>query len=77
VQHPRSRGPERSFWRTAVAEPDALDVTDLWTPKFTIGQDAPVVAGPRRPAFCRADDTIHGDLAFSRLVAAELGERGP
>jgi hypothetical protein len=43
VQHPYTRLPERSFWRTAVAEPDALDITDLWTPKFTIGQDAPVV----------------------------------
>jgi hypothetical protein len=43
VQHPYTHLPERSFWRTAVAEPDALDITDLWTPKFTIGQDAPVV----------------------------------
>lgn len=43
MQHPYTRLPERSFWRTAVAEPDALDITDLWTPKFTIGQDAPVV----------------------------------
>ncbi|WP_019063961.1 GSCFA domain-containing protein [Streptomyces prunicolor] len=43
MQHPYTRLPERSFWRTAVAEPDALDITDLWTPKFTIDQDAPVV----------------------------------
>lgn len=43
MQHPYTRLPERSFWRTAVAEPDPLDITDLWTPKFTIGQDDPVV----------------------------------
>ncbi|MFG2784999.1 GSCFA domain-containing protein [Streptomyces prunicolor] len=43
MQHPYTRLPARSFWRAAVAEPDALDITDLWTPKFTIGQDAAVV----------------------------------
>lgn len=31
--------PPRSFWRPAVAEPDMLDIDDLWTPKFAIGQD--------------------------------------
>jgi hypothetical protein len=35
--------PPRSFWRTAVAEPDPRDITDLWTPSFTIGQDEPVL----------------------------------
>ncbi|MFC9288165.1 GSCFA domain-containing protein [Streptomyces sp. NPDC057052] len=43
MQHPYTRLPARSFWRTAVAEPDPLDITDLWTPKFTISQDDPVV----------------------------------
>ncbi|MEU0288229.1 GSCFA domain-containing protein [Streptomyces sp. NPDC006147] len=43
MQHPYSSLPARSFWRTAVAEPDPLDITDLWTPKFGIDQDAPVV----------------------------------
>ena len=29
--------PARSFWRTAVAEPDAADIDGLWTPKFELG----------------------------------------
>ncbi|MFD4509151.1 hypothetical protein [Streptomyces sp. NPDC058457] len=33
-------------------------------------------AGRQRPAFCQADDTIHGNLAFGRLVVAELLDRG-
>lgn len=43
MQHPYTRLPARSFWRTAVAEPDPLDIGDLWTPKFTIGRDDPVI----------------------------------
>ncbi|MET9108978.1 GSCFA domain-containing protein [Streptomyces zhihengii] len=43
MQHPYSSLPSRSFWRSAVAEPHPLDITDLWTPKFGIDQDAPVV----------------------------------
>ncbi|MGW3310968.1 GSCFA domain-containing protein [Streptomyces sp. NPDC001073] len=43
MEHPYTRLPARSFWRTAVAEPDAMDIGELWTPKFAIGQDAPVV----------------------------------
>ncbi|MDR6978336.1 hypothetical protein J2X68_005062 [Streptomyces sp. 3330] len=43
MANPYTRLPARSFWRTAVAEPDPLHITDLWTPKFTIGQDDPVV----------------------------------
>ncbi|MEV6995111.1 GSCFA domain-containing protein [Streptomyces sp. NPDC093228] len=35
--------PVRSFWRPAVAEPDPLDIEDVWTPKFALGQDDPVV----------------------------------
>ncbi|MDX3854763.1 GSCFA domain-containing protein [Streptomyces sp. AK02-01A] len=31
--------PPRSFWRSAVAEPDMLGIGDLWTPAFAIGQD--------------------------------------
>ncbi|MFJ8331587.1 hypothetical protein [Streptomyces sp. NPDC094437] len=33
-------------------------------------------AGHQRPAFCQVDDTIHGNLAFGRLVVAELLDRG-
>jgi hypothetical protein len=32
--------------------------------------------GLQRPAFCQADDTIHGNLAFGRLVVSELLDRG-
>ncbi|MGW8065317.1 hypothetical protein ACVV2G_24375 [Streptomyces ziwulingensis] len=33
-------------------------------------------SGEQRPAFCLPDDTIHGNLAFGRLVVAELLDRG-
>ncbi len=33
-------------------------------------------SGRQRPVFCHADDTIHGNLAFGRLVIAELLDRG-
>ncbi|WP_327406845.1 hypothetical protein OG194_46865 [Streptomyces sp. NBC_01288] len=32
--------------------------------------------GLQRPAFSQADDTIHGNLAFGRLVVSELLDRG-
>ncbi|MFJ9629581.1 hypothetical protein ACIRU8_17920 [Streptomyces sp. NPDC101175] len=32
--------------------------------------------GLQRPAFCQPDDTIHGNLAFGRLVLSELLDRG-
>ncbi|MFD9002987.1 hypothetical protein ACFV0T_18730 [Streptomyces sp. NPDC059582] len=32
--------------------------------------------GLQRPAFCQTDDTIHGNLAFGRLVVSELLDRG-
>ncbi|MFD8749832.1 GSCFA domain-containing protein [Kitasatospora sp. NPDC059577] len=35
--------PARSFWRSAVAEPDPLAIDELWTPAFEIGQDDPVL----------------------------------
>ncbi|MFJ3667069.1 GSCFA domain-containing protein [Streptomyces sp. NPDC090106] len=35
--------PARSFWRPAVAEPDPLDIEDVWTAKFALGQDDPIV----------------------------------
>lgn len=35
--------PPRSFWRSAVAEPDMLAIGELWTPKFTIGADDPIL----------------------------------
>ncbi|MEO7261297.1 MAG: GSCFA domain-containing protein [Jatrophihabitantaceae bacterium] len=35
--------PGRSFWRSAVAEPEMLDIDELWTPKFALGQDDPIL----------------------------------
>jgi hypothetical protein len=35
--------PARAFWRPASAEPDPLSITDVWTPKFDLGQDEPIV----------------------------------
>ncbi|QDY07785.1 GSCFA domain-containing protein [Micromonospora sp. HM134] len=35
--------PARSFWRSAVAEPDMLAIDEVWTPKFDIAQDDPVL----------------------------------
>ncbi len=33
-------------------------------------------AGRQRPELCEADDPIHGNLAFGRLILAELLDRG-
>ncbi|MCX4903724.1 hypothetical protein [Streptomyces sp. NBC_00878] len=33
-------------------------------------------SGFQRPAFCEADDTIHGNLAFGRLIVHDLLARG-
>jgi len=35
--------PARSFWRTAVAEPDPRDIDGLWTPKFELSPDDPIL----------------------------------
>lgn len=35
--------PVRAFWRPAVAEPDISAISDVWTPKFAIGQDDPII----------------------------------
>jgi len=32
--------------------------------------------GDQRPELCEADDPIHGNLAFGRLILADLLERG-
>lgn len=32
--------------------------------------------GFQRPELCEPDDAIHGNLAFGRLILAELQERG-
>ncbi|MEW2426270.1 GSCFA domain-containing protein [Streptomyces nigra] len=43
ASHPYTSLPERSFWRSAVAQRDPLDIADLRTPKWPIEQDAPVI----------------------------------
>ena len=35
--------PPSSFWRSAIAEPDVPNLDELWTPKFAIGQDDPIL----------------------------------
>jgi hypothetical protein len=41
--HPYKSLAARSFWRTAVAELEPADITDLWSPKFSFAQDAPIL----------------------------------
>ncbi|MFD8422550.1 GSCFA domain-containing protein [Streptomyces sp. NPDC059466] len=41
--HPYESLPERSFWRTAVAERAAPAITDLWAPAFPLDPDEPVL----------------------------------
>ncbi|GAB1340270.1 GSCFA domain-containing protein [Streptomyces sp. E-15] len=41
--HPYQALPSRSFWRSAVAEPEPSAIGDLWTPRFSLGQDDPVL----------------------------------
>ncbi|WP_406841815.1 hypothetical protein ACICHK_43175 (plasmid) [Streptomyces sp. AHU1] len=54
--------------RLAVTEIGA-DVVDLR--QRTTGPD-----GLQRPELCEADDEVHGNLAFGRIILAELLERG-
>ncbi|GAB2934253.1 GSCFA domain-containing protein [Micromonospora polyrhachis] len=35
--------PARSFWRSAVAEPEMPNIADVWTSKFEIGPDDPIL----------------------------------
>lgn len=36
MKNPYQDLPATAYWRTAVADPDALDITGLWQPKFPI-----------------------------------------
>lgn len=46
MDHPYSALPAQAYWRTGVAEPDALDITGLWRPKSAITpEDKIVTAG--------------------------------
>nr|WP_302475254.1 GSCFA domain-containing protein [Pseudomonas koreensis] len=46
VVNPYQCLPPRAFWRTAVADKSAQDISELWTPQFEIGnKDTIVTAG--------------------------------
>lgn len=46
MPHPYDKLPPQAFWRSAVADQDALAIRDVWQPKFPIGpKDAVVTAG--------------------------------
>ncbi|MFE7117540.1 GSCFA domain-containing protein [Streptomyces sp. NPDC057654] len=59
--HPYQSLPSRSFWRSAVAEPEMTDIGGLWSPKFGIGQDEPVLTA---------------GSCFARHIGRALRERG-
>ena len=42
MSHPYEQLPPKAFWRSAVGERDPLQIDELWTSKFAIGQDDPV-----------------------------------
>jgi len=41
--HPYSDLPPNSFWRTAIAEVNPLEIDGLWRPKFTLNPDDTVI----------------------------------
>jgi hypothetical protein len=43
MPHPYETLPEDRFWRTAVAEREALDIQGLWKPKLKIGRKTRIV----------------------------------
>jgi hypothetical protein len=43
MSHPYETLPQESFWRTAVAERDALEITGLWKPRFPIRRRTRIV----------------------------------
>jgi hypothetical protein len=43
VSHPYSSLPPDRFWKTAVGNQSAFDISELWTPKFRIGPRLPIV----------------------------------
>ena len=44
MTHPYADLPSRAFWRSAVAETPALDLQDIYRPRFPIPQDLPIAA---------------------------------
>ncbi|MFI6684903.1 hypothetical protein [Streptomyces sp. NPDC050485] len=68
LSDPAVFGAAQESVRGALAEL-GVEIVDL-RPRVTDEQ------GRQRPEFCENDDTIHGNLAFGRLILAELLARG-
>jgi hypothetical protein len=61
VDHPYSTLPPQAFWRSGVAEPDALAITGLWRPRYAI---APT------------DKVITAGSCFAQHISRALREHG-
>lgn len=61
---------------TAAQERVRLAVTDLGVDVVDLRGRTTGPDGLQRPELCEADDEIHGNLAFGRIVLAELLDRG-
>jgi hypothetical protein len=59
--HPYLTLPARSFWRPAVAEPAPSSIEDLWTPKFGLDPQDPIVTA---------------GSCFAARIGSELRQRG-
>jgi hypothetical protein len=42
MPNPYEAQPPKAFWRSAVGERNPLEITDLWSPKFSLEKDQPV-----------------------------------
>jgi surfactin synthase thioesterase subunit len=81
-ENPYHSLPARSFWRSAVAEPAAAEIGDLWQPVFTLGQDDPILtagscfASQIGPALLNAGMNWHNaEPAPPGLTTAERAAR--
>jgi hypothetical protein len=78
MTHPYESLPEESFWRTAVAERDALEITGLWKPKIRVKRRTRIVtagscfAQPRKlPKFWAVLDTAAAEDGIRLLRQPE------
>jgi hypothetical protein len=61
VDHPYVDLPPHAYWRTGVAEPDAMEISGLWRPKFAITPD---------------DKTVTAGSCFAQHISRALREHG-
>lgn len=61
MDHPYADLPPDAYWRTGVAEPDAMDISGLWRPKFPITPD---------------DRTITAGSCFAQHISRALRDHG-